>query len=285
MLADPLTLWHGFGPETKAALIGALSSICVAAIGIIGLISQLRKQGDQNRENVAEVERRRIKAQMYGEAERICAEFSYISGEFTAKMISSGQEILMTARAYASEASYPEPSARLMTLTELRTNLESAVINVIFLVENRRFIEPNIVVFRSALSSAMHDLQRNFVETYFDLALKSMPMPNPDGGMFEYVPPTIDEAELLWNRTLEIVEYNHELSSYVEDFMIELQNFLVGDLFGKIVPYRQPINPDFKVIRIGDAENLERHFLNETNWGHKMKQNEEHARKQFQNRS
>lgn len=284
-MADLLTLWHGFGPETKAALIGALSSISVAAIGIIGLVSQLRKQGDQNRENIAEVERRRIKAQMYGEAERICSEFADVSGEFTAKMISSGQEILMAARANASEASYPEPSARLMTLSELRTNLETAVINVIFLVENRRFIEPNIVVFRSALSSALHDLQRNFAEIYFDLALKSMPMPNPDGGMFDYVPPNIDDAEILWNKTLEIVEFNHELSSYVEDFMIELQNFLVSDLFGKMVPYRQPINSDLKVIRIVDSENLERYFLNETNWGHRIRRNEERARKRFQNPS
>ena len=285
MLADPLTLWHGFGPETKAALIGAFSSICVAAIGIVGLISQLRKQGRQNRENVAEVERRRIKAQMYGEAERICSEFADISGEFTAKMISSGQEILMAARGHASGASYPAPLARLMTLSELRTNLETALINVIFLVENRRFIEPSIVVFRSALSSAMHDLQRSFAETYFELALKSMPMPNPNGGMFDYAPPTIDEAEILWKRTLEIVEFNHELSSYVEDFMIELQNFLVSDLFGKIVPYRQPINPDLKVIRIKDSEYLEKYFLNETSWGHKIKRHEEHARKRFQNRS
>lgn len=281
-MADFLTLWHGLGPETKAALIGALSSVGVAGIGIVGLISQLRKQGDQNRENVAEVERRRIKAQMYEEAERVCAKFANTSGEFVAKMLSSGQEILMTARAHASKASYAEPSARLMTLSELRTNLETATINVIFLVENRRFVEPNIVVFRSALSSAMHDLQRTFAENYFDLALRSMPMTRPDGDTFAYTPPSIEDATLLWKTTLDTVEFSHELSSYVEDFMIELQNFLVSDLFGKKVPYRQPIDPDLKVIRIDNSEDLERYFLNETNWGRRMKRHEEHARKRFE---
>jgi hypothetical protein len=132
MMSDLLGLWHGFGPETKAALIGAASSVGVAGIGIVGLISQLRKQGIQNRENVAEVERRRIKAQMYEEAERVCAKFADTSGEFVAKMISSGQEILMASRAHASNASYAKPSARLMLLSELKTNLETAAINVIF---------------------------------------------------------------------------------------------------------------------------------------------------------
>ena len=44
-MTDLYSLWSGFGTETKAALIEAMSTVGVGIIGFGGLILQMKSQG------------------------------------------------------------------------------------------------------------------------------------------------------------------------------------------------------------------------------------------------
>ena len=68
---------------------------------------------------------------------------------------------------------------------------------------------------------------------------------------------------------------------YTEDFLVELQNHLLGDLFGKKVAHRKPLDPAKKVITFQQASELERWFATSTDWGHKMAQIEAETTARF----
>jgi thioesterase domain-containing protein len=57
---------------------------------------------------------------------------------------------------------------------------------------------------------------------------------------------------------------------YTEDFLVELQNALLGDLFGKAVTHRKPLDPTKKVITFQQADELEKWFATSTEWGREV---------------
>jgi len=57
---------------------------------------------------------------------------------------------------------------------------------------------------------------------------------------------------------------------YTEDFIVELQNALLGDLFGQEVSHRKPLDPAKKVITLQQADELEQWFATSTDWGKEM---------------
>ena len=80
-MTEPFLLWSCLGSETKAALIGAISTVGVGIIGFGGLILQMRSQSKQSRDSIAENERRRLKAAMYENAVIVCRELADTSIE------------------------------------------------------------------------------------------------------------------------------------------------------------------------------------------------------------
>lgn len=57
------------------------------------------------------------------------------------------------------------------------------------------------------------------------------------------------------------------MQCYAEDFLVELQNILLGDLFGHAVSHRAPIDPNSKVVSLANCDELEAWFNNSTPWG------------------
>ena len=109
---DLYQLWSGFGAETKAALIGAISTMCVGIIGFGGLICQMRSQGRQSRDAVAENERRRLKAAIYEDAVVICRELADTSIELANALRMMMLEIEFAAQAHSKGQHFDLPSAR-----------------------------------------------------------------------------------------------------------------------------------------------------------------------------
>lgn len=266
--AEALAIWHGFGGETKGAFIGAASAVLVAAIGVFGISQQIKKQGHLNRENVADSERRRLKAKMYEEAEEVRAAVSDAAIELGNQLAFFAQELPIAALAYAERIPGPVPRSRIMQISAASSDFQNALLAMILLVERRLFIDPRIDLFKSAASSVAHDYRELFHPVFFSRAMHALPTDLPDGsGIFPYTPPAEEEAKELARIALTLAEFTHDAMAYSQDFLVEMQNLLLSDLFKTRVSHRAPPDPAKRVIRLEDFDDLNRHFSQDTAWG------------------
>lgn len=269
-MIDVHALWSGFGPETKAAIIGAISTISVGIIGFGGLILQLRSQGRQSRDAVAENERRRLKAAMYEDAVAVCRELADTSIELANALRMMGIQLEFAAHAHLNAQPYDLPSARFPALLEKYARFCDAALTFIFLVENRRVVDPQILIFRTAMNVVLHDTRKLMDSEFVANVMTSIPAQLPDGSVFPYTPPTIQHAAVIKQLCEAFIAALDDAVMYTEDFLVELQNHLLGDLFGKRVAHRTPLDPAKKVITFQQSGELEQWFETSTDWGREM---------------
>lgn len=264
-MTDWHLIWSGFGPETKAALIGAISTIGVGVIGFGGLILQMRSQGKQSRNAVAENEQRRLKAAMYEDAVTICREVADTSIELSNVLRMMMLQLEFAAQAHATGEPYDLPSARYPALLKKYDQFSNAVLKFVFLVENRRVVDPRILVFRTAMNVVLHDTRRLMYSEFAANVMTSIPTQLPDGNIFPYTPPTVSHAAVIKQLCERYISALDDAVMYTEDFIVELQNTLLGDLFGKKVAHRIPLDPSKKVVTLEQADELEQWFAS-TDW-------------------
>lgn len=268
-MTDWYLFWSGFGSETKAALIGAISTVGVGVIGFGGLILQMRSQGKQSRDAVAENERRRLKAAMYEDAVTICREVADTSIELANTLHIMMIQLEFAAQAHPNGQPYDLPSARYPALLEKYAQFSDAVLKFIFLVENRRVIDPQILVFRTAMNVVLHDTRKLMHSEFVVNVMTSIPTQLPDGNIFPYTPPTVQHAAVIKQLCEQFISALDDAVMNTEDFIVELQNTLLGDLFGKKVAHRTPLDPSKRVITLERADELEKWFAS-TDWGREM---------------
>ena len=263
-------------PETVVgALIGAGGTLLAAFIGIAAIIVQMGRQGKLNRVSIEESERRRLRSKMYEEVEIASAELAAAVASLASKLVFASQEINVAAQSHNEGRQYPLPRSRIMEIDRCRHEFESALINLIGLIERRQFISPDILVFRTALHSSRHEFQSKYDRQYFRAAMIALPIDLPDAsGAHPYGPLSPDLAQSLDKLTMELVDELHTMASYSGDFSIEMQNYLVADLFGTSIEHRRPSNPKFRVVTLKDAAELEDFFLMETAWGKWVREQE-----------
>lgn len=263
-------LWAELGPEINAALIGAIATVIVGIIGFGGLILQMRSQGRQSRNSIAENERRRLKAAMYEDAVAICREVADNSIEMANVLRTMMLQIEYAAQAHQYGQPYDLPAARYPGLMEKYAQVSDTILKFIFLVENRRFIDPKILVFRTAMSVVLHDTRRLMYSEFGVTVIASIPTQLPDGNMFPYTPPSVQHAAVVKQLCERFISALDDAVMYTEDFLIELQNVLLSDLFGQKVAHRKPLDPIKKVITLTQADELDRWFATSTEWGREM---------------
>lgn len=276
----PYAFWNTLGPEVKSALIGAASTMLVGAIGFGGLFLQMRSQGKQSRDAIAENERRRLKAAMYEDAVAICRQVADTSIELSNALRMMMLQLEYTAQAHAQGQPVQPPAARFPKLLSLNSDFADAVLKFIFLVEERRIVDPRMLVFRTAMSVVLHDVsgaQSKFVPD----VMPSIPTEMPDGTLFPWAPPTVAHAAAIKQLCETYIDALSDATMYTEDFLVEMQNHLLGDLFGKAVVHRKPINPQKKVITLAHSEDLETWFSNSTAWGRNIAQIEAQTAAQY----
>ncbi len=264
---DIYSFWTGFGPETKAALIGAVSTFGVGIIGFGGLILQMRSQSKQSRDAIAENERRRLKAAMYEDAVAVCRELADnaigLANSFRMLMLQVGY----AAQGHENGRPYDLPAARYPILAEKYNQLVDSALKFIFLVENRRIVDPRLLIFRTAMNVALHDAEKVMNSEFVSDIFVAIPVQLPDGTMFPYTPPSVKQATVIQQICERFIVTLDDTVMYTEDFLVELQNALLGDLFANQITHRQPIDPTKRVISLEDAEKLEQWFATSTDWG------------------
>ena len=120
------------------------------------------------------------------------------------------------------------------------------------------------------MSVVLHDTSKLMHSDFVTNVMTSIPAQLPDGSIFPYTPPTVHHAAVIKNLCESFIAALDSAVMYTEDFLVELQNLLLGDLFGKKVAHRKPLDPAKKVITFQQADELERWFAASTDWGRKM---------------
>lgn len=258
--------WASLDPAIQAAIIGVSGTFVTAALALLGLGWQLRSQGNQSRDAIAENERRKLKAEMFENAiTRTRAVIDAVIALSTPLRIASAQ-LQSSARTASFGHEFPLPTARANDFTAKYSEFSQAVLRFIGLVEERRFVDPRMLVFRSAMMSVLHDVGTIFYGQLFPRSAIILPSERPDGTIF-YNAPSPEAAEAFNELCEQFISSLDDASSYAEDFSVEMQNLLHGDLFGHDVRHRVPIDPARKVVTLKDSEKLDAWFNAETAWG------------------
>lgn len=273
--------WIGLSAELQAALVGAAATAGAAIFGVVAVIAQVRSQGQQSRAAIAETERRKINAALYEDAVSICRGLADASIELSTKLQIMNMEIEVAARAEAAMLAYNIPSARFPELSSLYGEFADAALRFIFLVENRRIIDPRILIFRTAMSTVLHDSRQSMFSEFVLHVIPALPTDNPNGGIFPYKPPSIEGALAVRKYSDQLIRAVDDATAYTEDFLTEMQNALLGDLYGNHLEPRRPLDPTRRAVTLGQAEDLEVWFSSNTPWGVHTGRVEAEARDRF----
>lgn len=280
-----IELWHGLGPETKAALIGALTTIAVGLLGVGGLILQMRSQARQGREAIFENERRKLKASMYEEAVSVSRELSDAAIDLSTQLRTMPFYLSIASKAHSVGLGYDLPPTRYPDLTTAYDVFADAALRFIFLVENRRIVDPRILVYRTALNVVLHDTQKLMHHQFVIEVMPALPTAGPDGKLFPYTPPAETAVERIRILSEQFLASLADAIMCTEDFLVELQNHLLGDLFGKTVAHREPIDLQCKVITLDKADELEAWYKTSTEWGRNCTKVEAEVRERLKQES
>ena len=273
--------WHALGAETKAAIIGALATFIAAFAGFGAVIWQMRSQGRQARAAIIETERRKLKANMYEQAVSVCRELADTSIDLSTQLRIMMMEMEVVARANAAGLGFQVPSTRFPRLADLYAAFSDAALRFVFLVENRRIVDPRIIIFRTAFNALLHDA-RDLMNLKFVIdVMPALPTENAQGQLFPYTPPSIESALAVGKLAERFIDSLSDAIAYTEDFLVEMQNRLLGDLFQTELIHREPIDPAKKVIRLDQADALEAWFEIETDWGKECARIEAETRARF----
>lgn len=269
-------------PAITAAGIGAAATLIAAGFGFGAIFVQLRSQGQQSRDAIAENERRKLKAEMYEAAVVVCRETADTAIELSNQHLTMSFELTVASRAAAANLGYDLPSTRFLRLMSLYQAFSDAALRFIFLVENRQFIDPRLIVFRTAMSVVLHETRDLMFREYPLHVMPALPAEMADGTVFPYTPPGDLAVKKIVSLAERMTDALSDAQAYTEDFLVELQNILMGDLFEVNIPTRVPADPARKVVTLKAATELEKWFRANTAWGRENAKAEADALKRYQ---
>lgn len=273
--------WIGLSAEVQAALVGAGATAGAAIFGVGAVIAQVRSQGRQSRAAIAETERRKMNAALYEDAVSVCRGLADASIKMCTKLYTMNMEIEIAARAETAMMAYNLPSARFPALTALYGEFTDAALRFIFLIENRRIVDPRILIFRTAMNTVLHDSRQSMFSDFVLHVMPVLPTDNPSGGIFPYKPPTIEGALAVRKYGDELIRAADDATAYAEDFLTEMQNVLLGDLYGNHLEARQPPDPARRAVTLDRAQELDAWFSANTAWGVQAERVEAGTRERF----
>lgn len=242
----------------------------------------LAAQGRNSRNSIAETERRKLKAAMYEDALLVSRDMVNAAIELSNGLRIMGLQVRTASEVAEISQNFNLPVARFPAINTEYSKFSDACIKIVTLIENRRIIDPRLIVFRTALSSVLHDTRDlMFVRMVSDV-MTALPVDNPFGGIFPYSPPTRPRAKVIGDLVEIFADALSDAIAYSDDLLVALQNLLLGDLFKKKVSPRRPIDPSKKVITLERAKELEHWFRTSTPWGKQNNQVEAEVSTRFQ---
>lgn len=181
-----------------------------------------------------------------------------------------GQPLPPAFDKYGSEHYFHMYLKYLDSITAVMKSLESIYI-----------IEPKLKIFVTALSSVHWDAQLLFREveaSVFKFSSKTVIGSNQQEVRISPDVASKAEAESLARAIRKISDQVQEGLSYLDDLKIELQNLLLGKIYGaNKLEHRQPLDPNKIVIKTQNYEDLAKHFKENTAAGKEQTKHEKAA--------
>lgn len=264
------------------AIVSGGFTVLAAIIGFGAVAWQLGRQGKLTREDAKLAQQREFKNQLYREGMDCAHSMASAAIEFSS-FLRKVQMQLWSAMERQKQGILFIPDVRFTEIMDHYSRFCDARSEFIVLVEQRRIIDPRMILFRSAISAATHEFGKRYPREFGDALIPRMPMNMPNGEPYPYTPPDTAGMEAV-DREIEFAE-KAALAGvmYAEDFMVEMQNSLLGDVFDHKVEHRQPPDPSARVIRLDDFEELSL-WLKHTAWGEECARLETEAQERFRGR-
>jgi hypothetical protein len=97
--------------------------------------------------------------------------------------------------------------------------------------------------------------------------MPTLPTDNTNGGIFPYKPPSIEGALAVRKYSDQLIRAVDDATAYTEDFLTEMQNVLLADLYGNRLEPRQPIDLTRRTVTLDQAQDLKAWFSAIPAWG------------------
>jgi hypothetical protein len=208
-----------------------------------------------------------MKAAMYEESSEICNDLTNKNIEYTTRLRLAATQILGAARIGDLVASSMSSMIAPDSINKAFSECHEAAVRFVVLIERRQIIDPKILVFRTVMNATLHDMRESFQKDVMQVAWRILPSFSPDGRQNRYTPLSEKDAQRLHEKLMDMADQASDIGRHIEDFLVEMQNLLLGDLFGHQVAHRTPLDPRYPVTTLATAAEIERRVMLESNWG------------------
>jgi hypothetical protein len=250
-----------FGMSIAEAIVGGVSSIAAASIGAGIILLQIRRSADHTRTAAREDEARRLRLRIYEEVGETYRGAANAVGALESHV--RGLDLAFDM-AFRTSGTGPKPE-QIGELLRFDTEAGDGAVAVVFAVEQWRVVDPRLDIFRTAINAAHYDVRKAFAN-YFQSCMDTstaLLAPRPS---YPSPSPTPKPPVMLPFYRDTYLRSLATLAAHLFDFQQEMQNLLVGDLFGKRAPARQTPDPEHVVIEIRRFDELTEYFA-QTPWG------------------
>jgi hypothetical protein len=242
-----LAYWHAVPAQAKATLIAAT----VSALVVVHQIGrQARNALKQSRHNEA----LKLKLEIYKDIIGITRDASNAISDLSSFARNFPMNLSFAQQTQAKTGNFAVPSAHPSHLIEKKSELYSTHIKMIAITETWKIVDNRIDVFRTAINSALYDIDEAY-RLFFDAAL---PLMNLGGSGAPWTPPSAETIQQIGALGNSLIDTLMTLQSYIFDFQSEMQTLLVGELFGRTVRPRAPIDPESVVVQLDRHDELSR---------------------------
>lgn len=260
--------------------LGDILTVLSIVIGGIVIIYQMRRQHENELKVQKENHRDKLRLEIY-------QEFSSVLSLANEKNSDVGMYVffipihLKTYRDQIATGFTATPvSDRVLLLQQYHNEASESCIKLIFLFEKYEIVSPELDIFKTAVTVAMHDMREAFTKLHTCL-LPILPLdlltPQGNTQTGNVVTPNNHQLEQLEENVDAYKKANSDMGGYLFDLNVELQNTFLNKLFDNKVKKREPLDPSIKVITTvpSEVEQLKKYFEDETAWGERKKKTEE----------
>jgi len=254
-------------PIWEAATSGGFT-IVAAAVGAAVVMHQIRKQGEQGRQQTAEAERLRLNLKIYDE---VTAAVRSISAS-SIKLSTAIHRIKMQLD--NAQIAGP-PKDRFLEFGELVSEANLALAEGIEVVERWFILDRRLDVFQEAFNVAGEDLRHAYYQRLARQLLLTLPMDLPNGT--HWIPPTPEDRATLDEGLNALWRASEQGASYATDFQNAMQGLLLAELGRGQAPVRKPLDPALIAVTLENRDEVMGRFDRETRFAQVRRQAEADA--------
>lgn len=242
-------------PSLVGVLVGAAVSIVGFGVTVAVAIYQVTKQA-----------RSGLKVELYKDFLGAVDDQSNAEAELSTKLRVLNSLIGVWLAPEQFPGYRPNPNTNWAELNDLASKCQTQAANLMTLIEKWQIVEPKLDLFRLAFGVALREIRATWQAVS---ALAGATLPPVDRGPFPQI--TNEALEALKAANEALINAASRLSAWVVDFQLEVQAVLLSDLFSAKLTHREPIDPEFFVVRLDQYDSLKDFFENRTAWGLEMK--------------